>query len=141
MGPETQQYHIPRQEMYSMFQEPEPGARTFHPSSPFGCQRSEPHSQGSLLSLYSPNPLIQAPPGDTPALAREASRDLKPPRGWQPMECGSGEYEITIFGSVKFSRVLLLQTLSHFPEEVPYDVDLVTGVRVEPGAPARPWQR
>lgn len=74
-------------------------------------------------------------------MAKGASRDLKPPWGWQPMECGSGEYEIMIFGSLKFSRVLLLQTLSHFPEEVPYDVDLVTGVGVEPGAPARPWQR
>lgn len=36
------------------------------------------------------------------------------------------------FASLKLSRVLLLQTLSHFPEEVPCDVHLLTGVGVEP---------
>jgi len=47
-----------------------------------------------------------------------------------------------IFGSLKFAYVLLLQTLSHFPEEVAYDVDLVIeGVGVEWRAPPRPRQR
>lgn len=45
-----------------------------------------------------------------------------------------------MFGSLEFTYVLLLQTLSHFPEEVTSDVDLVIeGVGVEQQAPAGPW--
>lgn len=56
------------------------------------------------------------------------------------MKRRSREYEIMILGSLKFSYVLLLQTLSHFPEEVAYDVELVIeGGGVEQRAPARPW--
>lgn len=35
LGPKPQQYHIPRQEMGSMFQEPEPGTGIFYSSSPW----------------------------------------------------------------------------------------------------------
>lgn len=45
-----------------------------------------------------------------------------------------------IFGSLKFAHVLLLQTLSHFPEEVAYDVDGATeGVTHGRGEEQKRW--
>lgn len=44
--------------MCSMFQKPEPGSQTFcRPPAPV-CQMTDPHPQGSLLPLSSPNSLL-----------------------------------------------------------------------------------
>lgn len=46
------------------------------------------------------------------------------PGGLAGHETQEGEHELMIFGRLKFAYVLL-QTLSHFPEEAAYDVALV----------------
>lgn len=46
------------------------------------------------------------------------------PGGLAGHEAQEGEHELMIFGRLKFAYVLL-QTLSHFPEEAAYDVALV----------------
>lgn len=96
-------------------------------SSPFNQQRVDP-----VLLLISGS---HAAPGDAPASPRGHPGTRGPSGAGRPRSAGRGALDHD-FGSLKFAYVLL-QTLSHFPEEAACDVALVIrGAGAERRAPA-----